>query len=107
MHEVDQRRCGYFSLEYDDKDAILAEIDTVLGSKENLNLGFLMATFMGLFLVLLLAFPKIFLHSSIYYKSRDISALEREYKSLKEEHKIITSEVEQKRFKNQILDTLF
>ncbi|HIC43867.1 MAG TPA: hypothetical protein EYO73_06140 [Sulfurimonas sp.] len=94
-------------MEYDDKAQILAEIDTVIGSKTNLEFAFLMSVLMGVCLVLLLAFPKVFLHSSIYYKSRDISALEREYKSLKEEHKIITSKVEKKRFKNQILDTLF
>ncbi|PHR57811.1 MAG: hypothetical protein COA44_04860 [Arcobacter sp.] len=94
-------------MEYDEKDEILSEIHTVLGDKEDLDLNFLMSVMMAVCLVLLLAFPKIFLQSSIYYKSRDISALEREYKSLKEEHKIITTEVEQKRFKNQILDTLF
>jgi len=94
-------------LEFDDKDEILSEIDTVLGDKQNIDLNFLMSVIMAVCLVLLLAFPKVFLHSSIYYKSRDISALEREYKSLKEEHKIISTEVEQKRFKNQILDTLF
>ena len=94
-------------MEFDDKDAILSEIDTVLGDKVNIDFNFLLTTMMAMSLVLLLAFPKIFLQSSIYYKSREISALEREYKSLKEEHKIITTEVEQKRFKNQILDTLF
>ena len=94
-------------MEYDDKDEILSEIDTVLGDKVNIDFNFLLTTLMAMSLVLLLAFPKIFLQSSIYYKSREISALEREYKSLKEEHKIITTEVEQKRFKNQILDTLF
>ena len=94
-------------MEFDDKDEILSEIDTVLGDKVNIDFNFLLTTLMAMSLVLLLAFPKIFLQSSIYYKSREISALEREYKSLKEEHKIITTEVEQKRFKNQILDTLF
>jgi len=94
-------------LEYDDKNEILAEIDTVLGDKADLDFTFFLTTVMFMCLVLLLAFPKIFLHSSIYYKSRHISALEREYHSLKEEHKIISSEVERKRFKNQILDTLF
>lgn len=92
---------------YDDKDEILSEIHTVLGDKVDLDFNFLVSVMMAVSLVLLLAFPKVFLQSSIYYKSRDISALEREYKSLKEEHKIITTEVEQKRFKNQILDTLF
>ena len=90
-----------------ERDEILAEIDTVIGEQKELSFGFLLSVFMGVLLVLLLAFPKIFLQSSIYYKSRDISSLEREYRSLKEEHKIISTEVEQKKFKNQILDTLF
>ncbi len=90
-----------------ERDEILAEIDTVIGEQKELSFAFVISVFMGVLLVLLLAFPKIFLQSSIYYKSRDISSLEREYRSLKEEHKIISTEVEQKKFKNQILDTLF
>ncbi len=92
---------------YDDKDDILSEIDTVIGEQRELSLNYLFAVLLIACLILLLAFPKIFLQSSIYYKSRDISSLEREYKSLKEENKIITHEVEQKKFKNQILDTMF
>ena len=95
------------TLEHNDKHEILSEIDTVLGDEKDISFTSLMSAIMMMSLVLLIAFPKVFLHSSIYYKSRDISALEREYKSLKEEHKIISTEVEQKRFKNQILDTLF
>jgi len=94
-------------LSNNERDEILAEIDTVIGEQKELSFGFLLSVFMGVLLILLLAFPKIFLQSSIYYKSRDISSLEREYRSLKEEHKIISTEVEQKKFKNQILDTLF
>jgi len=94
-------------LDYNDKHEILNEIDTVIGAKSQLSFTYLLSVLLGITLILLLAFPKIFLQSSIYYKSREISALEREYKSLKEEHKIISNEVEQKKFKNQILDTLF
>lgn len=90
-----------------DKEEILSEIDTVIGVKKELSFNFLLGVLMISSLIILLAFPKIFLRSSIYYKSREISSLEREYKSLKEENKIITNEVEQKKFKNQILDTLF
>lgn len=90
-----------------DKDEILLEIDTVLGVKKELSFNFLLGVLMISILILLLAFPKIFLRSSIYYKSRDISSLEREYQSLKAENKIIINEVEHKKFKNQILDTLF
>lgn len=107
MREVVQRRWGYLTLDANDKSAILDEIDTVIGEKKQLEISVLLSVFMVLALLLLVAFPKIFLQSSIYYKSREISALEREYKSLKEEHKIISDKVEQKRFKNQILDTLF
>ncbi len=94
-------------MDYDDKHDILSEIDSVIGEQKDLSVNYLLAVLLMASLVLLLAFPKIFLQSSIYYKSRDISSLEREYKSLKEEHKIITHEVEQKKFKNQILDTMF
>ena len=94
-------------MDYNEQHDLLSEIDSVIGAKNDLSLGYLFAVFMGVTLVLLLAFPKIFLQSSIYYKSRDISALEREYKSLREERKFISNEVEQKKFKNQILDTLF
>lgn len=94
-------------MDYNEKHEILAEIDTVIGEQKELSFSFVLSVFMGVLLALLLAFPKIFLQSSIYYKSRDISSLEREYRSLKEEHKIISTEVEQKKFKNQILDTLF
>jgi len=94
-------------LDYNDKHDILSEIDTVIGEQKDLSLNYLLAVLLMASLLLLLAFPKIFLQSSIYYKSRDISSLEREYKSLKEENKIITHEVEQKKFKNQILDTMF
>ena len=90
-----------------DKHDILSEIDTVIGAKNELSANYLLAVLMIASLLLLLAFPKIFLQSSIYYKSRDISALQREYKSLKEENKLIINEVEQKKFKNQILDTIF
>lgn len=94
-------------MEYDDKHDILSEIDTVIGEQKELSFNYLFTVLLMASLILLLAFPKIFLKSSIYYKSRDISSLEREYKSLKEENKIITHEVEQKKFKNQILDTMF
>ena len=52
-------------------------------------------------------FPKIYLQSQIYYKSRDIAVLKREHNALKEENRIIRSNVESIKFKNQVLDTLF
>ena len=55
----------------------------------------------------LLLFPKIYLTNAIYYKSRDIAVLQREYDTLREENRVIRSRVEAMRFKNQVLDTLF
>jgi hypothetical protein len=58
-------------------------------------------------IALMLLFPKIYLQSQIYYKSRDIAVMKREYNALKEENHIIKSKVEAIRFQNQVLDTLF
>jgi cell division protein FtsL len=58
-------------------------------------------------LICLLFFPKIYIQQQIYFKSRDISRLKSEYDMLKEENQLISSSIEEIRFKNQILDTLF
>jgi hypothetical protein len=57
--------------------------------------------------VAIFAFPKIYIQQQIYFKSRKISKLQSEYDMLKEENRLISSSVEQIKFKNQILDTLF
>jgi len=90
-----------------DKNELLDEIDVVLTPKRHLNINFylyilLTFTFIGIF-----TFPKVYITQQIYFKSRDISKLKREYDTLKEENKIISASVESIRFKNQILDTLF
>jgi len=54
-----------------------------------------------------LLFPKIYLQSQVYYKSRDIAVLTGEYNALKEENRILKTKVESIRFKNQVLDTMF
>ncbi|HIP20613.1 MAG TPA: hypothetical protein EYG70_05775, partial [Sulfurimonas sp.] len=53
------------------------------------------------------AFPKVYITQQIYYESRDIAKLKREYDTLKEENRLISASVESIKFKNQILDTLF
>lgn len=90
-----------------EKTQILEEYDAVIIDKKGLTPNYVLGIILISLLILLLAFPKIFLRSSIYYKSRDISALENEYKSLKEENRIVKNAVERKKFKNQILDTIF
>lgn len=54
----------------------------------------------GLFL------PKIFLSNNIYYVSKDINKLYAHYISLKEENRFLQQQLEDMKFKNQIVDSL-
>ena len=89
------------------KSELLNEIETILVPIKKLDFLYLVYTLVVLCFVCLILFPKIYLQQQIYYKSRDISKLNREYLSLKEENRLIKASVESIRFKNQILDTLF
>jgi len=86
---------------------ILDEVEEILAPTQKMGTVYLIGTLILVSLFLATAFPKIYLQNQIYYKSREISKLKREYDALKEENRIIKSKVETIRFKNQILDTLF
>lgn len=86
---------------------ILDAVDDVIRPQESFGLRYLMTLLLIIVIAFLVIFPKVYLQSQIYYKSRDIAVLKREYDALKEENKIIKSKVETIRFKNQVLDTLF
>ncbi len=90
-----------------DKHDILEETQSILTPDESMGPLFLRNVFVGIFLVLIVIFPKIFIQSQIYFKSREISTLNREHAALKEENRIIRAKVEQMVYKNKILDTLF
>ncbi len=90
-----------------EKEELLREYDTVYISKRNLDVNYFLYIILTLIFIMMFAFPKIYITQQIYYKSRDISKLKREYDTLKEENKIISASVEEIKFKNQILDTLF
>ena len=89
------------------KSELLEEVDELILSKKKLDFKYLFFLFLSLSFVLMIAFFKIYITQQIYFKSRDIAKLKREYETLKEENKIINASVESIRFKNQILDTLF
>jgi cell division protein FtsB len=90
-----------------EKSEILDAIDPVITPPPMMGLPFLIVFLLVVSIVLLAVFPKIYLQTQIYYKSRDIAVLQHEYNTLKEENYIIKKKVETIRFKNQILDTLF
>ena len=90
-----------------EKSQILDEVEDILAPLKRLDGRYLLSILLLMFLVFTFLFPKLYLQNQIYYKSRDISVLKREYDALKEENRIIKTKVEGMKFKNQILDTLF
>jgi cell division protein FtsB len=90
-----------------EKNELLDDIDTVLLPNRQLDVNYFIYIVLILSFIAMFAFPKVYITQQIYFKSRDISKLKREYNTLKEENKIISASVEEIKFKNQILDTLF
>jgi len=86
---------------------LLDETHSLITPQDSFGIRYLMGILLIIAIAFLVIFPKIYLQSQIYYKSRDIAVLKREYDALKEENKIIKTKVETIRFKNQVLDTLF
>ena len=90
-----------------DKEHILEETGSEIVTRKGLGARFLLSMLMIFGIVWALLFPKIYLQNTIYYQSRDIATLQREYETLKEENRVIKRRVEAMKFKNQVLDTLF
>ena len=90
-----------------DKFELLDEVKEVISREKKLDIVFFLSTVGIMMLVFLTLFPKVYLNSQIYYKSRYIKTLEYEREALKEENVAIKTKVESIKFKNQILDTLF
>ena len=59
-----------------------------------------------LIISLVLFFPKVYLRNNIYYVSKDINKLYAHYISLQEENKFLVQQLEDEKFKNQIIDSL-
>ncbi|MEA3228093.1 MAG: hypothetical protein U9P38_03370, partial [Campylobacterota bacterium] len=74
---------------------------------EELDLKYVKQVVLIIVIVMMFLFPKIYIQQQIYFKSREISKLKSEYDILKEEQKVIGASVENIRFKDQILDTMF
>lgn len=90
-----------------DKNELLDELHIVLNPEKKLDIYYLVYILLILVFVWIVLFPKIYIQQQIYFTSRDIAKLQNEYDILKEENKIIHASVEEIKFKNQILDTMF
>jgi len=91
----------------DDKNELLEQYDAEQKVEKNLDFRFLLLVYMVMFVAFLLILPKIYIKNQIYYMSRDISKLYGEYSILKEENRVLKQNLENIRFKNQILDTIY
>ena len=91
----------------DDKNELLEEYDAEGRVEKNLDFRFLMLVYMVIFVAFLLILPKIYIKNQIYYMSRDIHKLYSEYSILSEENRVLKQNLENMRFKNQILDTMY
>jgi len=90
-----------------DKAQILEETGSEIVTRKGLSVRFLLSMLLIFGIAWALLFPKIYLQNTIYYKSRDIATMQREYETLEEENRVIKRRVEAMRFKNQVLDTLY
>ena len=59
-----------------------------------------------LFLALFMYIPKIYVSTNIYYTSKDINRLYSHCISLNEENTFLSKQLEDMKFKNQVLDSL-
>ena len=91
----------------DDKNELLDHYDAEQKVEKNLGIRFLLLVYMVMFVAFLLILPKNHTKNQIYYMSRDISKLYGEYSILKEENRVLKQNLENIRFKKQILDTIF
>ena len=91
----------------DDKNELLEEYDAEGRVEKNLDFRFLMLVYMVIFVAFLLILPKIYIKNQIYYMSRDIHKLYSEYSILSDENRVLKQNLENMRFKNQILDTMY
>ncbi len=91
----------------DDKNELLEEYDAEGRVEKNLDFRFLILVYMVIFVAFLLILPKIYIKNQIYYMSRDIHKLYSEYSILSEENRVLKQNLENMRFKNQILDTMY
>ncbi len=75
--------------------------------RNHLNFNFFILTIGTISIILLFLFPKIYIQQQIYFKSREIAKLKREYDGLREENRIIKSSVERIDFKVKIENQMF
>jgi len=75
-------------------------------SKNGIPLNTLKLTLFLFLLVLILAIPKVYLSSQIYYQSKEVNDLEQDVAVLKSQNDMLMSNIEQLKYKRDITDMI-
>lgn len=89
-----------------DKNQLLETTQEKIITRKPMGVRFFVTLLLMFAIGWMLLFPRIYINNAIYYKSRGISVLQREYETLKEENRIIRSRIEAMRFQIQIVDAM-
>lgn len=89
------------------KDELVSVLDELDEENSNLGFGMLITVFTLLILILAIFMPKIYLKHNIYYKSRDLGTLKYQYSSLYQENIALKQKLQELKFKNQVVDTVY
>ena len=90
-----------------DQAELLESYEEFKDKSSLISFGDLIIAVLLVALALFIFLPKIYLANEIYYTSRDINKLLDQYEILKEENRLLKQQLEQEKFKNQVLDTIF
>jgi hypothetical protein len=87
-----------------EKKELLQDHDKITDSYINISGKFFLGVLGVFFILLMLAAPKIYIQNNIYYESKVINKYYAQYLSLKEENNSLRQQLEEIKFKNQILE---
>jgi cell division protein FtsL len=90
-----------------EKSELLKEYEEIESGERNLSFSTLLIAYLLIILGLLIFLPKVYIKNKIYYTSRDINKLYREYSTQKEENEALKKKIEYLKYKTDIADTIF
>jgi cell division protein FtsB len=89
-----------------DKELLLDEYEHEEKRSKNITFRELLYIYLALFVILAIILPKIYISNQIYYLSKDINSMYHKYTALKEEREALKRELENIRYKINVIDEL-
>jgi pilus assembly protein TadC len=91
-------------VEHQEKEELLSEFHKNVNSDMNISFNWFLCA-IGIFIsILILVVPKIYIKNNLYYESKKFNKYYSQYLALKEENNILRQQLEDIKFRNQILD---